>query len=178
MSDAASTESYVSSPSSSSSQPADQPDPPRVDATGADATTTSPGAMPSPSPPPRTIDDVAREDAAWRLSAAARPHVRADDAVEGAALRALLSDYETCVRCEAVAGAARWRACYAARAAITAEETDDEETGFRVAAVMDALDAPHLRPTGMRARLEKGVDATCHGVVTLLSNLSSMKRHN
>jgi hypothetical protein len=39
-----------------------------------------------------------------------------------------------------------------------------------VAAVIDELDAAHLRPTGIEQRLKSGVDAACHGITTLLTN--------
>jgi hypothetical protein len=51
------------------------------------------------------------------------------------------------------------------------EALSDEALGAAVATVVDELDAAHLRPTGIRSRLEEGVDAACHSLVTLLSNV-------
>ena len=43
--------------------------------------------------------------------------------------------------------------------------------GARVAKAVDDLDAPHLRPTSIRKRLDEGVDASCHSLVALLANV-------
>jgi hypothetical protein len=48
---------------------------------------------------------------------------------------------------------------------------EDAALGEVVIGVMDELDAAHLRPTGIAARLADGVDAACHGVLTLLANI-------
>jgi len=40
---------------------------------------------------------------------------------------------------------------------------EDVALGEVVVGVMDELDAAHLRPTGIAARLADGVDAACHG---------------
>ena len=44
-------------------------------------------------------------------------------------------------------------------------------TGEDIKAVVDKLDAPHLRPLGMLERLQGGVDAAAFGVATLIQNL-------
>jgi hypothetical protein len=38
---------------------------------------------------------------------------------------------------------------------------------------VDELDAPHLRPTSIRKRLDEGVDASCHSLVALLANVAT-----
>ena len=114
----------------------------------------------------RTIEDVQSEDAAFRAAEATAPPM--DPAEEGAALKGMLSDAGTCDRCGRVA-AARWGAC--ATVADAARAMGDEELGVKIGRVVEDLDAAHLRPTSIRKRLDDGVDAACHGVVTLLANL-------
>jgi hypothetical protein len=114
----------------------------------------------------RTIEDVQSEDAAFRAAEATAPPM--DPAEEGAALKGMLSDAGTCDRCGRVA-AARWGAC--AIVADAARAMGDEELGVKIGRVVEDLDAAHLRPTSIRKRLDDGVDAACHGVVTLLANL-------
>ena len=115
----------------------------------------------------RTIEDVQSEDAAFRAAEATAPPM--DPAEEGAALKGMLSDAGTCDRCGRVA-AARWVSCESV--ADDARAMGDEELGVKIGRVVEDLDAPHLRPTSIRKRLDDGVDAACHGVVTLLCNLS------
>jgi len=114
----------------------------------------------------RTIEDVQSEDAAFRAAEATAPPM--DPAEEGAALKGMLSDAGTCDRCGRVA-AARWGAC--ASVADAARAMGDEELGVKIGRLVEDLDAAHLRPTSIRKRLDDGVDAACHGVVTLLTNL-------
>ena len=127
--------------------------------------------MRAPTPPPaeaeRTIDDVQREDAVFRADAAEAPPL--DPTTEGAALKAMLRDATTCARCSAVVTADRWDGTCEVRA--RCEGLSDQELGERVAGVIEALDAPHLRPTGIAERLRGGVDAACHGIATLLANI-------
>jgi len=115
----------------------------------------------------RTIEDVQSEDAAFRAAEATAPPM--DPAEEGATLKGMLSDAGTCDRCGRVA-AARWVSCESV--ADDARAMGDEELGVKIGRVVEDLDAPHLRPTSIRKRLDDGVDAACHGVVTLLCNLS------
>jgi hypothetical protein len=44
-----------------------------------------------------------------------------------------------------------------------------EATGREVARVIDELDAPHLKPTGIMERIKAGNAPACHGLVRLLS---------
>jgi hypothetical protein len=44
-----------------------------------------------------------------------------------------------------------------------------EATGREVARVVDELDAPHLKPTGIMERIKAGNAPACHGLVRLLS---------
>ena len=116
---------------------------------------------------PRSIEDVQNDDAAFRAREAEGPAVVPE--VEGAELKRLLADARVCERCVSVAGDVRWSGCAEARR--RASELSNEVLGSSVEAVMRDLDAAHLRPTGIRRRLDDGVDAACHGLVTLLANL-------
>lgn len=116
---------------------------------------------------PRTIADVQNDDAAFRAREAEGPAVVPE--LEGAELKRLLADARVCERCVSVAGDVRWSGCAEARR--RASELSNEVLGSSVEAVMRDLDAAHLRPTGIRRRLDDGVDAACHGLVTLLANL-------
>jgi hypothetical protein len=114
----------------------------------------------------RTIEDVQSDDAAFRAAEAVAPPMI--PAEEGAALKGMLSDAGTCDRCGRVA-AGRWGSCESVAKAVRG--MGDEELGRKIGRVVEDLDASHLRPTSIRKRLDDGVDAACHGVVTLLSNL-------
>ena len=114
----------------------------------------------------RTIADVQNQDAVFRAEAASAPPI--DPATEGATLKTLLSDSGVCDRCASVTGA-RWNACAEAKEAAVA--LSDADLGARVAAVIEELDAAHLRPTGIEQRLRVGVDAACHGIAALLTNM-------
>jgi len=114
----------------------------------------------------RTITDVQNQDALFRAEAAAAPPL--DPSTEGATLKTLISDAGVCERCASVTGV-RWDACADARKAVVA--LSDTELGSKVAAVIEELDAAHLRPTGIEERLKSGVDAACHGIAALLTNI-------
>ena len=45
--------------------------------------------------------------------------------------------------------------------------------GAAAGAVVERLGAPHLRPSGIEARLAAGTPAACFGLVTLLANAAS-----
>ena len=116
----------------------------------------------------RTIADVQNQDAVFRAEAAAAPPM--DPTTEGATLKTLISDAGVCERCASVTGV-RWDACADARKAAVA--LSDAELGAKVAAVIEELDAAHLRPTGIEERLKSGVDAACHGIAALLTNIKT-----
>ena len=44
-------------------------------------------------------------------------------------------------------------------------------TGADINKVIEMLEAPHLKPTGMLERLQDGVEAAAFGVATLVNNL-------
>ena len=115
--------------------------------------------------PVRTIEDVAKEDAAYRARDAETPAPAPEQ--EAAAMKSLLRDLSVCDRCVRAVGEARWVSSADARMrALGLEDRPRrarDEGGGR-------LDAPHLRPTSIRKRLDEGVDASCHSLVALLAN--------
>ena len=48
-----------------------------------------------------------------------------------------------------------------------------DSAGAAAGAVVERLGAPHLRPSGIEARLNAGMPAACFGLVTLLANAAS-----
>ena len=87
---------------------------------------------------------------------------------EAAAMKSLLRDLSVCDRCVRAVGEARWVSSADART--RALGLEDSDLGARVTKAVDDLDAPHLRPTSIRKRLDEGVDASCHSLVALLAN--------
>ena len=116
--------------------------------------------------PVRTIEDVAKEDATYRARDAETPAPAPEQ--EAAAMKSLLRDLSVCDRCVRAVGEARWVSSADART--RALGLEDSDLGARVTKAVDDLDAPHLRPTSIRKRLDEGVDASCHSLVALLAN--------
>lgn len=117
---------------------------------------------------PTTADSdwsrVAAEDGAFRAEENNKPFMHSQEA---AALASLFASVQLCAVCEKGLGAKRWG------------ETVDKWGTWRAAAVeaqgqaaesvVVALDAVHLRPTGILKRLEQGVAAACFGLATLMT---------
>ena len=122
--------------------------------------------------PVRTIEDVAKEDAAYRARDAETPAPAPEQ--EAAAMKTLLTDASVCDRCVKAVGEARWVSSADTRT--RALGLADSDLGARVAKAVDDLDAPHLRPTSIRKRLDEGVDASCHSLVALLANVVTRDR--
>ena len=83
-------------------------------------------------------------------------------------MKSLLRDLSVCDRCVRAVGEARWVSSADART--RALGLEDSDLGARVTKAVDDLDAPHLRPSSIRKRLDEGVDASCHSLVALLAN--------
>ena len=123
---------------------------------------------PAGHPTTRTVGDIGADDAAMRDAARAAPP--AEPIAEAEALSALFDDESVHSLCAAKIGAARWASpCLekwerwkgAPRAAL----------GGEITRVVEALDGPHLLPSGIRERLLGGNDAACFGLAALLTNM-------
>ena len=125
------------------------------------------GAISDAPVPVRTFEDVAREDAEYRVRDAEGPVATPE--AEGAAMKALLESNEVCDRCVDVVGEARWLSSRETRVRVMC--LADGALGNSVTKAVEELDAPHLRPTSIAKRLDEGVDASCHSLVTLLANV-------
>jgi hypothetical protein len=86
-------------------------------------------------------------------------------------MKTLLTDASVCDRCVKAVGQARWVSSADTRMRVLG--LADSDLGMRVVQAVDDLDAPHLRPTSIRKRLDEGVDASCHSLVALLANVAT-----
>lgn len=120
----------------------------------------------SPEVVTRTIADVQREDAEFFAAASMEAF---DEAAEAAALHELMSGTKAEAACEALNQGAKW----AEAKQIWSRLKDTPALGSTVRAVVENLEAPHLKPTGIVGRLDNGVNATCFGLFSLLQNLST-----
>ena len=155
-------------------------------------------ATPPPLPPQQqereeviiqTFEDVARADAEFQVREKAEA---LNQDAEAAAMIGLFSNVEACKRCAKRLGSDRWEtiqsqwqqwAVPAVPAApapaagstfptTTTATTTTTRLGREIARVVEELDAPHLKPSGISERLDNGVDAACYGLATLLSHLN------
>ena len=119
--------------------------------------------------PLRTFADVAREDAEFREAASEEAF---DVAMEASALHSLFEGpssaalAEACTALNTTAKLAEARSLY-----LTWSDVHRPKLGAAVHAVIDELDAPHLKPSGIEQRLQNGVAASCFGVFQLMNNL-------
>jgi hypothetical protein len=117
--------------------------------------------------PVRTFEDVARDDAAFKEAARAQT---VDPTTEADALRRLFEGSsrprlsEACTALnkgsQLEVADARWR---------TWAGEPREKLGAAIVAVIDSLDAPHLQPSGVEARLLGGLDPAVFGVFNLMA---------
>ena len=84
------------------------------------------------------------------------------------------TDASVCDRFVKAVGEARWVSSADTRT--RAPRSESASPSARVAKAVDDLDAPHLRPTSIRKRLDQGVDASCHSLVALLANVVTRDR--
>lgn len=90
-----------------------------------------------------------------------------DPALEVDALAALFRP-PLCTLCAATLGA-RWPGIVLKHEAVA--KKSEEEVGNAICSVVEVLDAVHLLPSGIRARLEDGIRPACYGLATLIDNL-------
>lgn len=116
----------------------------------------------------RTIADVQREDAEFFAAASQESF---DEAAEAAALKNLMSGTKAEAACSALNQSSKWTE--AQQIWSTLGLKDDQALGASVRKVVESLEAPHLKPTGIASRLDNGVNATCFGLFSLLQNLNA-----
>ena len=117
-----------------------------------------PATAPQIEPQQRTVAEVGLDNAAF---IAEEKEKGFDGKEEEAALRRIFKEFEEV--CKRKLGG-RWEAV---KGKFKAREWDGED----VRRVVDKLEAPHLKPTGILERMRGGVDAAAFGVATLISNL-------
>ena len=132
---------------------------------------TADADAPADEAPVRTITDVQRENAEWVANAEKEVF---DESVEAAALTSMFAgDSVAAVQqaCSTLNQSPKWDE--AQRIWSTAlEGQTSEQLGKAVRSVVDELEAPHLKPSGIQSRLLGGVPAACFGLFTLLQSMN------
>eukprot|EP00931_Biecheleriopsis_adriatica_P001474 TRINITY_DN101827_c0_g1_i1.p1 TRINITY_DN101827_c0_g1~~TRINITY_DN101827_c0_g1_i1.p1 ORF type:complete len:146 (-),score=27.89 TRINITY_DN101827_c0_g1_i1:68-460(-) len=113
----------------------------------------------------QTFEQVAQLDAEFRAQQESQGFDRISEA---AAIRELFASPELVDICRSKLGG-RWGDTTASWAAWSS--SSEEQLGTAIQQVVDDLDAPHLKPTGILERLQGGTDAACFGLATLVSKL-------
>ena len=124
--------------------------------------------------PVRYIEDVQRENAEWVASQDGPLELT----VEAAALRSMFagdaaSDLKKA--CAEVNQSAKWDDAQT-QWTETHQDQSAEQLGSTIRAVlMDKFEgeAPHLKPSSIRSRLQSGVPAACFGLFTLMQNMAT-----
>ena len=124
--------------------------------------------------PVRTFDDVARENNEWQAQAD-EAMASFDNKAEGCALTSMCTGSaaaEMKAACESLNQGNKWETvqhiwteCCKAKPV--------ETLGRDVKNVIDTLEAPHLRPTGIESRLRSGVKPACFGLFSLMQHLAT-----
>ena len=122
--------------------------------------------------PVRTFEDVSRENNVWTAQADAAM-ASFDEVAEGKALTSMFAGAAAAdvkAACEALNQGSKWEA---AQQIWTehCEKSPAGRLGVAVRGVIDALEAPHLRPSGIESRLRSGVKPACYGLFTLMQHL-------
>ena len=121
--------------------------------------------------PERTFEAVAQENAEWEAKARQEPF---DAGVEAKALTSLLggsSKTALSEACAALSQGAQLADAERVWAAILCG-APPEHLGEQVREVVERLDAPHLRPSGIEQRLLGGTLPACHGLLSLVKHMS------
>eukprot|EP00277_Geminigera_cryophila_P041451 CAMPEP_0173095138 /NCGR_PEP_ID=MMETSP1102-20130122/31634_1 /TAXON_ID=49646 /ORGANISM="Geminigera sp., Strain Caron Lab Isolate" /LENGTH=127 /DNA_ID=CAMNT_0013984741 /DNA_START=1 /DNA_END=384 /DNA_ORIENTATION=+ len=120
-----------------------------------------------------SIEEVMKMDAEFQAAASASA---LDPTIEATALREIFEGasrdlVETA--CKKTLNAERWGKC---RESWGAWQSDEQQSlGPAVKAVIEDLEAEHLRPSGILQRLQQGVDPACHGLCALMGHLDSKR---
>jgi len=121
-----------------------------------------------------SFDQVLAADAEWTAKEQAAGF---DTTAEGLALKRLLegpSSGALGTACQSVGQGAQLESARVAWAGWKDAEAGD--LGAEVAAVVDRLDAPHLRPSGIEQRILGGVAPACYGLCSLMRELGERKQ--
>ena len=117
-----------------------------------------------------SFEAVAAADAEYRALEIAKG---VDEGQEEAALRSLFEGPSAGLleaACQTLPASVAW-SFESMRDAWRRLEADERSVGARVRAVIETLDAPHLRPSSIEERLKNGTTAACFGCVSLFNNL-------
>ena len=129
---------------------------------------TEPGQVSDEAPPENSFEAVSLGDLEFRTRESKIEFVPAK---EEAALRSMFDGSSADAlknACEAINQVPKFDELHAKWRTL-------EATGcvaVRVKAVIDELEAPHLRPTGIQDRLLSGTHAACYGLFSLFTNIS------
>ena len=116
----------------------------------------------------RTFDDVAKEDAAFQAAARSEAF---DAAAEGAALQRLFDGSSATLLTDACASLNSAPRLEKARLRwLHWKAKSPAAIGAVVESIVDELDAPHLKPSGIEQRLQSGVKASSFGLLGLMDN--------
>jgi hypothetical protein len=121
----------------------------------------------------RTFDDVSRENNEWTAQAD-QAMASFDVVVEGKALISMLygeTAAEMKAACESLNQSSKWDAAQQVWKEHL-QQTPADKLGGAVRGVIDTLEAPHLRPSGIQSRLMSGVKPSCFGLFSLMQHLA------
>ena len=122
-------------------------------------------------PPLGTFERVAADDALFREEKSKEEFV---ESVEGGSLRSLMegNSSEAMLRaCEGLNKAEQLEEGRRTTWSQLAASGDDVGIGRVVRRVVEELEAPHLKPSGIESRLNGGVPSACMGLLSLLRHL-------
>ncbi len=118
-----------------------------------------------------TFEGVMAADTAFHQAATA---IEFDTKIEASALSVCFESPDVAAACSEI-NQCRWQEC---RDAWQILKSRDASLGSEIKAVVNELDAPHLRPTSILQRIQDGVKPACHGLFTLVDYLKAGTNSN
>ncbi len=118
-----------------------------------------------------SLEKVVEMDAAFRSTAKTQVF---DTAAEGSALLDMMQGSKRDMVEKACSGTLtkdRWEQCKEQYK--TWQSAGTQATGAAIKAIVEDLDADHLRPSGIQDRLNGGNCAACHGLASLMAHLKT-----
>merc|ERR1719150_323410 len=116
-------------------------------------------------PATTTFEDIARMDAEFQTAAKKEP---IDPIAEAKALKMLISDTKIVELCIKTVGE---KARISSQTWASWNDKSDADVGSAAVKIVNMLDAPHLKPTGILERINNGVAPACYGLVSLMEKL-------